>query len=115
MQMGGVPSPSRLAQTFVVRVSAVARVLEREHKQSSVGNLWTEDATLIVFFGTVRCVVDTMWERSRHQDSWKSPVREAGCFPSVEQSEELGVSGDTLHSPRVETQEAFIQHKCKRG
>lgn len=115
MQMGGVPSPSHLAQTFVVRVSAVAPVLEREHEQSSVWNLWTEDATLTVFFGKVRCGVDMMRERSRLQDSWESLVREAGCFPSVEQSGELGFSGDTLHSPRVETQKAFIQHKCRRG
>lgn len=78
--MGGVPSPPHLAQTFVTRVSAVVRVLEAEHKQSSVWSLWSEGAKLIVFFGRIPCVADAMWERSWLQGSSKSPVQEASCF-----------------------------------
>lgn len=111
--MGGVPRPSHLAQTVVVRVSAVAGGLEREHKQLSVWNLWVVGAKLIVFFRMVQCVVDTMWERKKQAPGLMGVPSAGGWLLPFRRA--VRGAGDTLRSPRVETQEAFIHHKCRRG
>lgn len=58
------PKSSTQTQSLVLRVSAVARVFGRVHKQSDIWNLRMEGAMLAVSFGRVSCVVDMMQERN---------------------------------------------------
>lgn len=99
--MDKASTPPQMAQTFVTRISALVQVLEREHKQLSVCNLWTEGARLISLEG-----FPVWWTRCGREAGPRTcgSLQYRRLVTSLEQSEGLG---DALQSRGVQTQEVL--------